>query len=76
MGANSDHVYQLLTDDEVELVLVQADTMDELAAETNIKVDTLKHALHRKQRVGYKGAKVRIIRVDLDDIDDEEKNQK
>lgn len=74
MTANSDHVYQLLTDDEVELVLVQCDTMDELAEETQIKKDTLKHALHRKQRVGYKGTKVRIIRVDL--TDDEEENQK
>ena len=76
MARNKDHVYQLLTDDELELVLVQCDTIEELARETQIKVDTLKHALHRKQRVGYKGVKVRIIRVDLDDIDDEEENPK
>ena len=72
MTGNSDHVFQLITDDVMELVLVQTDTLQEMEAETGIKWQTLGAALCRKRRVKYKGIKVRIVRVELDDEDDEE----
>lgn len=71
MAGNNDHVYQLLTDDVMELVLVQTDTLPEMEAETGISLTTLACALSRKRRVKYKGTKVRIIRVDLDDDEEE-----
>ncbi len=72
MAGSNDHVFQLTTDDDMELVLVQTDTLPEMEAETGIKWQTLASALCRKRKVKYKGVKVRIIRVELDDEDDEE----
>lgn len=73
-GSNRRHdwVYQLVTDDATEMVLVQTDTLQEMAEETGYKRDTLSSALARKCRVKYKGVRVHIIRVELDDEDDEE----
>lgn len=72
MAGSNDHVYQLTTDDAMELVLVQTDTLVEMEAETGIKWQTLASAQCRKRRVKYKGTKVRVIRVELDDEDDDE----
>ena len=44
MAGSNDHVYQLITDDAMELVLVQTDTLQEMEAETGIKWQTLASA--------------------------------
>lgn len=74
MAGNNDRdrVYQLITDDAMEMVLVQTDTLQELAEETGIKKNTLFCAMSRGHRVKYRETKVRVLRVELDDEDDDE----
>lgn len=69
---NQDVVYQLITDDAMEMVLVQAETLDELARETGLNKSTLASAISRGTRVWYKETKVHVLRVVLDDETDDE----
>ena len=59
-------VYQLVIDDEVGMVLAQADTLRELCTETGINALTIASAVARRAPLLYKNKPVRIIRVRLD----------